>query len=66
MCPHVYFIYLEIFLEYSIIDLQRCEFQVYSKMSQVHIYLLFFKVSFSSGPLQSTEWSSLCYSVGPQ
>ena len=38
-----------------------CQFQVYSKVTQLYIYVypLFFR------PLQSTKQSSLCYTVGP-
>ena len=44
-----------------------CQFQVYSKVNQpyVYIYLLFFQILFPYRQLQSTEQSSLCYTVGP-
>ena len=43
-----------------------CLFLPYSKMNQLYLYIcpLFFFISFSFRSPQSTEWSSLYYTIG--
>ena len=42
-----------------------CEFLLYSKVILLYIYIHFFQILFHYGLLQVTEYSSLCYIVGP-
>ena len=42
-----------------------CQFQVYSKVTQLYIYTLLFQIPFPFRLLQNIEQSSLCYIVGP-
>ena len=50
-----------LFFNWSMVDLQYCYFQVYSKVIQLYIY--FFPILFPYRLLQDIEYSSLCYTV---
>ena len=59
----LYLLFFYFILKHSLLTM-LCEFQVYSKMFQLYIYVSsLFKIIFSFRLLQNNKQSSLCYPV---
>ena len=58
------FIYFKFLLEYNCFTM-LCWFLLYSKVSHLYVQLFFFQILFPYRSLQSPEYSSACYTVGP-
>ena len=64
MMDSFFFSFLLVFMEYSCSSM-LCQFLLYSKVNQPYTYIYLFHILFHCGLSQDTEYSSLCYTVGP-